>query len=137
MKLGYVDKNNEFQTASSVALRNLLHTTREEDIRKASYEGLRSIGPFVCENGFTEIIKLRNQLAKKLGFEDYYDYTVTNAEGFGKAKLFEILDELEESTRPLMVKGREALKERYGDQALEPWNMVYMMAGSVIKKMVR
>uniref|UniRef100_A0A7S2MC90 Peptidase M3A/M3B catalytic domain-containing protein n=1 Tax=Helicotheca tamesis TaxID=374047 RepID=A0A7S2MC90_9STRA len=149
MKLGYIapddddddekndetDKKGVFIPASSVALRNMVRTSAKESRRKAAYEGLRSIGPFVCSNGFVEIVKLRNKLARKLGFVDYYDYTVTNAEGFGKDKLFEILDDLELSTRPLMEEGRKELAKRYGDTALEPWNLSFMMAGSVIKKM--
>lgn len=137
MKLGYTDvADGTFHTLSSVGLRNLLRTASEESTRKAAYEGLRSIGPFVCENGFVEIVKLRNKLARELGYEDYYDLTVTNAEGFGKKKLFEILDGLEEGTRPLMEDGRKELANRHGDGALEPWNMSYKMAGSVLKKMV-
>jgi hypothetical protein len=69
-----------------------------------------------------EIIKLRNKMAKSLGFIDYYDYKVTNAEGFGKAKLFEILDGLETGTRSIMVGAREELAKRHGEDALEPWN---------------
>jgi hypothetical protein len=57
-----------------------MRTSKDEAIRKAAYEGLRSVGPFVLENGFVEIIKLRNKMAKS-GFIDYYDYKVTNAEG--------------------------------------------------------
>jgi hypothetical protein len=60
---------------------------------------------------------------------------VTNAEGFNKEKLFEILDGLEEGTRPLLEKGREELWARFGESALEPWNTSFMMAGSVVKKM--
>lgn len=137
MKLGYTDGQGVFQAASSVGLRNLMRTSSEEPTRKAAYEGLRSIGPFVCENGFVEIAKLRNKMAKQLGFEDYYDYKVTNAEGFNKAKLFEILDGLEEGTRPLMEEARKELERRFGKEALDPWNTSYMMAGSIIKKMVR
>ena len=136
MELGYTKPNGDFQAASSVALRNLMRTSDDEATRKAAYQGLRTIGPFVCENGFLEIVKLRNKLAKLLGFEDYYDYTVTNAEGFSKKKLFEILDGLEEGTRTLNEKARDELKKRHGDTALEPWNMGFVMAGSVIKKMV-
>lgn len=137
MELGYKDPSTgEFHAMSSVGLRNLMRTSPDEATRKAAYEGLRSIGPFVCSNGFVEIVKKRNQLAKQLGFEDYYDYKVTNAEGFNKQKLFEILDGLEEGTRPLMEEGREELVKRFGDTALEPWNTSFMMAGSVVKKMV-
>jgi hypothetical protein len=45
------------------------------------------------------VVKARNQLAKTLGFIDFYDYKVTQAEGFGKIKLFEIMDTLEKGTR--------------------------------------
>jgi len=134
MKLGY-KVGDEFKEASSVGLRNLLRTDSDETVRKAAYEGLRSIGPFVLENGFVEIIKLRNQVAKALGFIDYYDYKVQNAEGFGKMKLFEMLDGLEEGTRPIMVEARKELVKRYGEPALQPWNTGFLMSGSIITKM--
>eukprot|EP01083_Nonionella_stella_P009163 26509_1 len=137
MKLGYTNSKGEFITASSVGLRTTMRTSSEESERQSAYDGLRSIGDFVCDHpqGFLEVVKLRNALAKKLGFEDYYDYTVQNAEGFSKAQLFEILDGLEEGTRPLMVKARQELQERHGASVLQPWNTGYMMAGSVVKKM--
>lgn len=135
MSLGYTDADGVFQAASSVGLRTLMRTSPSSTVRKSAYDGLRSIGSFVCGNGFLEIVRLRNQLAKLLGFEDYYDYTVTNAEGFGKAKLFEILDGLEEGTRSLMLKARQELENMHGKEALHPWNTGFMMAGSVIKKM--
>ena len=135
MKLGYKNSGGEFVESSSVALRNKMRTSENESERKAAYEGLRSIGPFVCSNGFCDIVKLRNQLAKLLGKEDYYDYTIQNAEGFSKKRLFEILDDLEKKTRPLMHQAREELVKRHGDTALEPHNMGYMMSGSVIQKM--
>lgn len=135
MVLGFTDENGDFQSSSSVGLRELMRTADKEAIRKSAYEGLRSIGSFVCENGFLEIVKLRNKLAKMLGFEDYYDYTVQNAEGFSKKKLFEILDDLEQGTRPLMLKARAEMERRHGKEALEPWNTGFMLSGNVIKKM--
>jgi oligoendopeptidase F len=141
MKLGYYYQDEtesssyQFHELSSVGLRNLLRAEPNESIRKAAYEGLRSIGPFVCQNGFVPIIQRRNQLARVLGYEDYYDYTVTQAEGFNKKRLFEILDTLEEGTRPLLHTARTEFENRYGVEALEPWNTSYFMAGSVIHKM--
>ena len=135
MKLGFTDTEGKFVEASSVGLRNKLSTEADEAIRKAAYEGLCSIGPFVLDNGFLEIIKQRNRVAKKLGFIDYYDYKVTNAEGFGKAKLFEMLDGLEEGTRPIMKEAREEFTRRYGENGLKPWNMPYKMKGSIVAKM--
>ena len=46
-------------------------------------QGLCTIGPHVV-GPFCEIVKLRNRLAKLCGAEDFYDYTVKQAEGFSK-----------------------------------------------------
>jgi oligoendopeptidase F len=137
MKLGYTDPSTkEFKELSSVGLRNILRTDPSEEVRKAAYdEGLRSIGPFVCDHGFCDIVKKRNQLARAMGHVDYYDYTVTNAEGFDKDALFEILDTLERGTRPLMEAARVELKRQHGEAALQPWNTSFFMAGSVLAQM--
>ena len=137
MRLGRTLEDGTFEALSSVGLRNLMSTNKDEAVRKCAYEGLRTIGPFVCENGFVEIIKLRNELAKALGFVDYYDYKVTNAEGMSKDKLFEILDGLESGTRPIMEASLKELETRHGSEALHPWNTSFMLAGSVLEKMVR
>jgi Peptidase family M3 len=152
MTLGYTDPTiatktttteegggaGSFKELSSVGLRNVMRVSPDESIRKAAYhEGLRAIGPFVCANGFPELVKLRNQFAKSLGYIDFYDYKVTNAEGFGKERLFTILDGLEVATRPLMEQARQELERRHGKAALDPWNTAFLMSGDVIKKMVR
>ena len=136
MKLGRTKEDGSFEALSSVGLRNLLTTSKDEAVRKSAYEGLRTIGPFVCDNGFVEIIKLRNKLAKALGYVDYYDYKVTNAEGMSKDRLFEILDGLELGTRPIMEASQRELENRHGAAALRPWNTSFMLAGSVMEKMV-
>ncbi len=137
MELGYESpsEGGKFIRMSSVGLRNLMSTNPDEATRKAAYEGLQTIGPFVCENGFVEIVKLRNKLAKALGFEDFYDYKVTNSEGMRKKKLFEILDGLEQGTRSIMERSREELMNQYDAGAFEPWNTNYKLAGSVVEKM--
>jgi hypothetical protein len=139
MDLGYKlpTSDGKFQKVamSSVGLRNVMSTNADESTRKAAYEGLRTIGPFVCENGFVEIIKLRNKLAKALGFEDYYDYKVTSAEGMSKKKLFEILDGLEQGTRLIMENSKTELVNRHGEESLKPWNTTYKLAGSLMEKM--
>jgi hypothetical protein len=54
---------------------------------------------------------------------------VTAAEGFGKTRLFEILDDLEEKTRPIMQEARQRLAKEKGEAALEPHNMGFALAG--------
>eukprot|EP00658_Telonema_sp_P-2_P036807 TRINITY_DN26551_c0_g1_i2.p1 TRINITY_DN26551_c0_g1~~TRINITY_DN26551_c0_g1_i2.p1 ORF type:complete len:559 (+),score=168.05 TRINITY_DN26551_c0_g1_i2:223-1899(+) len=129
LKLGYTDVDGKWQEGSSVALRNCMRTSEDQAVRKSCYDGLTGIGEFVVGNGFVEMVRERNQMAKLLGFVDFYDYKVTAAEGFGKVKLFEILDGLEEATRDLMGKARALLSEDKGPDALMPWNMQFLMAG--------
>jgi hypothetical protein len=90
-------------------------------------------GDFVTANGFVELVRARNAMARALGYCDFYDYKCTQAEGFGKARLFEILDGLEARTRPLMVAARETLAATHGADALKPHNTGYMLAGETTK----
>ena len=133
MSLGYIDEEGNFVPASSVQLRNIMRTSPCEAVRRSCLEGLRSIGPFVSEK-FCEIIKLRNQLAKKQGFVDFYDMKVTQAEGFSKDVLFSILDNLENETRPIMQQALETLKASKGAAALEPHNVNFMLSGDISKR---
>jgi hypothetical protein len=135
LQLGYTPAGGEFVEASSVQLRNLLRTSEDEGVRKAAYEGLRGIGKWVVDSGFAEIVKTRNRLARAQGYVDFYDYKVTAAEGFGKKKLFEILDTLETRTRQAMQTAREALAARDGAAALEPWNMPHALSGEITPKL--
>ena len=63
----------EFVSLSSVGLRNRMKNDKDEAVRKACYAGLLDIGPFICENGFIDVVKKRNEMAKKLGYEDFYE----------------------------------------------------------------
>ena len=60
-------------------------------------------------------------------------HQVSTAEGFGKVRLFEILDDLETKTRPIMVAARKALAEAKGSAALEPHNISYALTGDTEK----
>jgi len=134
MRLGY-DHAGAFVEKSSVGLRTAMRTDDDESVREAAWRGLRSIGPFVLDRGFCDMIKTRNAMAKALGYVDFYDYKVTQAEGFGKARLFGILDTLRAGSDALLADARAALASAKGASALEPWNMGYAMAGDVEKEL--
>ena len=133
MKLGYTDPaTGSFNACSSVQLRTRMRTSSDEAERKACFEGVQTIGPFVAER-FVEIVRLRNRFARALGYEDFYDYKVTQSEGFGKAQLFAMLDDLEQRTRSTMEAARARLASEKGPEALEPWNTGYMLAGETTR----
>ncbi|PSC69592.1 peptidase M3 [Micractinium conductrix] len=134
MALGWTDAQGTFHKASSVQLRNSMRTSDDEATRKACYEGLRSIGPFVAEK-FAAIVKLRQQLARTAGFQNYYAMKLEQAEGFGMDVLFGMLDGLELDTRPIMEGARKSLAEDKGEECLRPWNIGYSLAGDVEKKL--
>lgn len=133
MSLGIKDPaTGETKPCSSVQLRNMMRVEDSEDTRRAAFDALRSIGPFVAE-GFCEIVKARNRLARMSGFEDFYDMKVTAAEGFGKRRLFEIMDDLEGKTRSLMEEARRKLADEKGEDALEPHNISHALAGDTTR----
>lgn len=128
-------RQGTFHKGSSVQLRNTMRTNDDEALRKAAYEGLRSIGPFVAgglrdvvvvtqerpcrlpitppspsppiaAEHFAEIVKVRNRLAKAAGYRNFYDMKLQQAEGFSLEVLFDgMLDGLEQQTRPIMEAG--------------------------------
>jgi len=69
MKLGYTDNSGQFVEQSSVQLRAKMKTSADEPTRKAAWLGLRSIGDFILSNGFLDVVRGRNAMAKLLGYE--------------------------------------------------------------------
>lgn len=132
MTLGYVDPTSGNNVpADSVKLALMISTAPDEALRKAAWEGLGRIEPYVLEHGFIEVVKERNKLARLLGYEDYYDYKVSINEGFGKATLFELLDQLERDTRDACRRSIEAVVAEKGASAAEPWNLDFHTSGDL------
>ncbi len=132
MKLGYTDpENGEFVEASSVQLRLLIRTAKDEATRKAAWEGLRAIENFVLEHGFLDIVKERNRLGRMLGYDDYYSWKVKINEGITKEKVFELLGELEENTRDACRNRIKSVQDANDESAAEPWNFDFVTSGDL------
>ncbi|KAJ3306553.1 hypothetical protein HDV03_004682 [Kappamyces sp. JEL0829] len=117
-----LQRDGNFVKMTSTQLRNILRTSQNEGERKQAYEQAYGIGAHVAPR-FCEIVKKRNAFAKARGFEDFYDMKVQQAEGLTKRKLFEILDDLEQKSKPIMVQSLERLARLKGPSALLPWNL--------------
>ena len=106
----------------------------EEILRKAAWQGLRDLETFVLENGYIELVKERNKLGRKLGYEDYYDYRTTVNEGMSKKELFSTLDELKNNTSDACFESFRQLDKVHGEGAVGPWNIRYLTAGDISAK---
>lgn len=134
MKLGYTDPSAGFTPASSVKLGTMVRTDPDERLRKAAWEGLRSIETHVLANGFVELVRERNRLGRMLGGEDYYDWKVKRVERMSKAEIFSALGELERLTRDAAKRGLDHLAAKHGDGSLRAWNLAYLFSGDVTRE---
>ncbi|MDR1990442.1 MAG: M3 family metallopeptidase [Acidobacteriaceae bacterium] len=132
MPLGFTDpESGEFVRASSVRLALMMRVEHDERRRRAAFDGLRSIEPFVLGHGFLDIVALRNRLGRLLGYEDYYDWKVSTVERMSKRTLFGILDDLERRTSERTAQDLATFDKTHGAGAREPWNFPFLRAGTL------
>ncbi len=134
MELGYRESSGAFVRASSVKLSSLLRSSPDESTRRAAWDGLRSIEPFVIEAGFLDLVRQRNRLGRMLGAEDYYDWKTRRVEGLTKAQVFAWLDDLELRTRDAAQRAVDQARAQHG-AALTPWNFSWLVAGDVTREL--
>jgi len=132
MALGYTHPaTGAFVEASGVQLRNLMRASPDEALRRAAYDGLRSVGPAVLPT-FCQIVKKRNALARQVGGPgcSFYEMKLRASEGMGLEGLFSsLLGPLEAGTRPTRDAALAALAAAKGQDAVKPWNRGWAMAG--------
>ena len=132
MRLGYTDPDTGvFHAASSVKLSLMMRVDHDERRRRAAFEGLRSIEPFVIEHGFLDIVAMRNRLGRLLGYEDYYDWKVNIVERMTKRALFARLDDLAARTAERATHELAAFEATHGAGAREPWNFPFLRSGKL------
>lgn len=134
MELGYRHPDRGFTRASSVELGTMLRGEPREDLRRAAWDGLRSIEPYVIDAGFLEVVRMRNRLGRSLGAEDYYDWKTKSVERMSKRAVFERLDDLEERTRERARASIDELRARHGADAVTPWSVQYLVRGDVTRE---
>lgn len=133
LALTYTESDGAVTDATPTVLRTKIRSSPSESVRKSCWEATRQVGPFLLANGFPEIIAERNRFARTLGFVDFYDMKVTQAEGFSKKTCFEMLDGLETATKPLLDAALTKLEQEKGADSLKPWNLSYALSGELTK----
>jgi len=136
MELGFHDpRSGRFERASSNKLALLVANDPDESVRQAAHAGLRSIEPYVLSKGFLEIVKLRNKLGRMLGYEDYYDWKVSVAEGMRKRDVFARLEAFLAATASRTNEELARFAASHGASALEPWNFGFLRSGALAKEL--
>jgi Zn-dependent oligopeptidase len=131
-KEGYIDPyTKKFIKASYLKMSFMKGTHDDQKIRKACFDATEKMAKeFVSE--YIKIIKLRNDFARELGYEDFYDYKVKINDGMTKTELFGLFDSIYKKTKYAFKDVRRLEKEKKGLR--KPWNFRYMMAGDFVKE---
>lgn len=131
-KEGYIDpKTGKFIEASANKMRITMRTHPDEEVRKACFEAMQKL-PIDTIDDYIEIINGRNEFARALGYEDFYDYKIHIDEGMSKDQLFSIFDKIYEKTKYAFKDIEELEKSKTGLR--KPWNFSYMMSGDFTKE---
>lgn len=131
-KEGYIDpKTKKFVVASRLKMYSIRSTAPDEKLRKAVYTALESSATDVLDE-FVELIKMRNEFARKLGYEDFYAYKLHIEERMTKEELFSLFDDIYEKTQHAFSNVKKMEKKMPG--LLKPWNYSYMLTGDFTKE---
>ncbi len=131
----HVNDRGDTEAATLTMLSTNLATNPDEARRRSSYEGLHAVERWVLENGFLDIVALRNRLARALGFADYFEFKLRKNERMTKAQLFGILDDFVARTEAAQQRALDALVAKHGPTALEPWNLRFHSGGDVTRRL--
>ncbi|KHN50956.1 M3 family metallopeptidase [Pectobacterium fontis] len=134
-EMTHLDANGERVSASLGELLTNQTTNDTEAYRQSSQQALRDLEQWLLQNGFPELISLRNRFARQMGYRNYFDYKVNKTERMTPEQLFAILDPFEEQTREANARSLKNLADEKGEEALQPWNIRYASAGDVTRQL--
>jgi hypothetical protein len=77
----HINERGESEVATLSMLSTNQATNPVEERRRSSFEGLREIERWVLDNGFLDVVKLRNRLARALGCENYFELKLRKSAG--------------------------------------------------------
>jgi hypothetical protein len=131
----HVNERGETEDATLGALLTNQLTNPVEARRRSSFEALRGVEEWVLDNGFLELVALRNRFARALGFRDFFELKLLKNERMTKARLMTILEDFLVRTDVANARTLAALRAQHGDAAGRPWNLRYLTTGDVVRRM--
>jgi len=131
----YHDENGNEVEGSLPVLSSVIRTNDNESVRQSAHQALMELEQWLLQNGFLELVKLRNQFARSLGFDSYFDYSVVKTEQMTSEQLFTILEDFEQRTRSNHQNSLDNLAKEKGEQALQAHNFPFSFAGDVMRQL--
>lgn len=131
----YRDEHGEWVEGSLPVISSIIRTNNNEGVRQSAHSALLDLEQWLLHNGFLELVQLRNQYARALGFNSFFDYSIEKTEHMTTDELFVILDDFEQRTRNRHQTSLAKLAEDNGDQALAGHNFVFSFAGNVMREL--
>jgi peptidyl-dipeptidase A len=107
-------------------IKKILSESTDVSLRKKAWEASKQVAT-VVEDDFLKLVKLRNESARSMGFDNYYQMSLIISEQY-PAEIQRIFDELDKDTKsPFMEAKREidqVLAKRFGIEVddLRPWH---------------
>lgn len=107
-------------------IRQVLSDTKESKSAESAWKAYMAVGAKV-DGKLRELVSLRNQLAKKLGYRDFYAFRLA-AQEIDEKELYRLLDELDELTSAPFAEAKKqidanmAKRFRITEQDLRPWH---------------
>lgn len=129
----YADEQGKIIEASFPILVANLTANNNENVRLSSHQAFLKLEQWVLNNGFIELVKLRNKFARSLGYDNFFDYTVVKTEHMTSEELFVILDDFETLTRETNLASIKALKKDKGEDAIQAHNFYFSFAGDATR----
>ena len=131
----HINERGESEVATLSMLSTNQATNPVEERRRSSFEGLREIERWVLDNGFLDLVKLRNRLARALGYDNYFELKLHKNERMKPAQLMRILDDFLTRTDAANARNLAERRATHGQQALDPWNLRFFASGDVVRRM--
>jgi len=126
-KEGYIDPiTGKFKKMSRPQMRTAMGVEPNEQLRRAYFEGLEK-GTSSVVTEYIELVRLRNEYAQGLGYDDFYAYKSEHEDNMTKDELFGIFNTIYEKTKYAFDDIRALEKNKKGLR--KPWNFAYMMSG--------
>lgn len=131
----YVNEEGDTVEGSLPVLASVVRTSSDAATRQSAHQAFLGLEQWLLQNGFIELIKLRNKFARSQGFETFFDYSVAKKEKMSADELFSILDDFEERTRDCHQRSLDTLAQNKGADSLLAHNFVFSFAGDVMREL--